>query len=695
MKLAVLIVNYETPEYVEKLVNQFSVFNKDSYDLFIVDNSVLHQTPLATKTNDINIGFDQTVLAWLKEVKDKEYIGYWLLNTDCELDVHENYVDRYKLLLENDINIGLIGSRVVVDGNFGNIPQYNAPAGAVSKVGYVDFQSTVISKELLNKFPFEGSDYFHGGLDFDFNLKSHEMGMYILVDGRTTVFHECDASIKRRDHVEDFKVHCANLGFPWDTDTITTNINLQGSCIFKKYPGLVSNFRADTVFITLRDIKNSIINQEITDYGEFNYNEGKIRYNVVQLSESLVYFRRAAICNVRDAFLFVTSILDLEMNFTDEVQFLESLQTIQQIDNIEYSKTQRDTYNANTKKKKRFAFLVIPDAGHAWDPAHTSDGIGGSEIAAIRISNSLAKLGQEVLVFNNCAEEGVYEGVTWMHKDKFDIYERNNLIDVLIVSRWPEFRFVNPQTQVYFWAHDLNYYKRITTANWQYFDKFLMLSRYHYRFFSEGYPFIPSTHYAILTNGVDLTRFNQQVVRNPKKLIYSSNPDRGLVHLFDIFEYLHNWDPELELHVFGYYPENIRKSPTYWKEMPGVIYRGYTEQYELAAEYMSSKLWLYPCSWLETFCITAIEAQAAGTPSIVSDWGCLRERVGNAGIVIPGTTKDARHINEFVDAAKLLLTNEDEWKKYSDSGKAQALEYTWENAAATLLKISHADNKRK
>ena len=195
--------------------------------------------------------------------------------------------------------------------------------------------------------------------------------------------------------------------------------------------------------------------------------------------------------------------------------------------------------------------------------------------------------------------------------------------------------------------------------------------------------------FEILPNGLDLKRFEQKISRNPKKLIYSSNPDRGLVVLFDIFEELHKWDPELELHVFGYYPDNVRKHPKYWKEISGVIYRGYHKQYELAAEYLSSKLWLYPCTWLETFCITALEAQAAGTPCIVSEWGPLRERVGNAGLVIDGFNKDLDHKKRFTEAIKKLLTDEDLWNRYSLTGKEQVKHQTWSNSAKRLMEISN------
>jgi uncharacterized radical SAM superfamily Fe-S cluster-containing enzyme len=68
----------------------------------------------------------------------------------------------------------------------------------------------------------------------------------------------------------------------------------------------------------------------------------------------------------------------------------------------------------------------------------------------LNLSRELAKLGQEVYVFNRCAEPGVFDDVVWDHFDNFDRFEKENDIDILVVSRLPDFRFVNPKTQVYF-----------------------------------------------------------------------------------------------------------------------------------------------------------------------------------------------------------------------------------------------------
>jgi glycosyltransferase involved in cell wall biosynthesis/GT2 family glycosyltransferase len=682
-KLAVVIVNYETPELIEKLVQQFSVLDQTLFDLYIIDNSKKYISKYATIRHSINVGFDQAIAAWLNENKHLGYLGYWILNSDITLDLKFDYLRNFINLLEHDNTIGLLSTKVICKKPY-KIAQEMVPDNDVWIAKYVDFQSTVLSRQLLQKLNIGSIPYFHGGLDLEINLKAEELGMRVVIDARSTVTHEGQVSWNALDANVTINDHMSRLGIQYTgkDDAVSKNEFLVVKGLSRFYPDIVNVQGAINV-------KHRLFNTPLISYSKKEYN----RSIDTVLPEGLDYLERAISAGNEEAEgIYLTTcvtngLFQRYVDFSKNIKFNNS----GVVGNDDYMRAQSAHYVNQRNPVKTIVFHIAPGPGHAWDAEHTEEGVGGSEIAAIQLTTELAKLGHRIYVFNYCKVPGIYNGVIWDSLDKFDVFEKTHAIDVLVVSRWPEFRFVNPKTRVYFWAHDLNYYNRINATNWQYFDKFLVLSKYHYRFFSSAYPFIPSSYFEIMSNGLDLTRFDQTVERNNKKLIYSSNPDRGVAVLIDMFEELHKWDPKLELHVFGYYPDNIRKSPTYWRDMPGLIYRGYTPQKELAAEYMSSKLWLYPCTWLETFCITAIEAQAAGTPAIASDWGCLRERVGNAGIVIDGLQKNEEHKNKFIKAVKLLLTDEDLWNKYSKAGKEQAKNFSWAKTAEHFIGITNAD----
>lgn len=75
-KLAILIINHETPEETKELIKHIhTYFIPDNFDLTVADNSKWYTLETADIHNPHNPGFDQTVIKWLKDVKGN-YAGY-------------------------------------------------------------------------------------------------------------------------------------------------------------------------------------------------------------------------------------------------------------------------------------------------------------------------------------------------------------------------------------------------------------------------------------------------------------------------------------------------------------------------------------------------------------------------------------------------------------------------------------------
>jgi 2-polyprenyl-3-methyl-5-hydroxy-6-metoxy-1,4-benzoquinol methylase len=93
--------------------------------------------------------------------------------------------------------------------------------------------------------------------------------------------------------------------------------------------------------------------------------------------------------------------------------------------------------------------------------------------------------------------------------------------------------------------------------------------------------------------------------------------------------------------------------------MEGVRYHGTVKQDRLAQEQMSSELCLYPNTFLETCCNTAMECQMAGTPIIGTNQGALPETVKEGcGILISGMPYSKEYQEAFINAAVDLLTTD-------------------------------------
>jgi len=90
---------------------------------------------------------------------------------------------------------------------------------------------------------------------------------------------------------------------------------------------------------------------------------------------------------------------------------------------------------------------------------------------------------------------------------------------------------------------------------------------------------------------------------------------------------------------------------------PGVFYHGRVGQKQLAEEMVRSDVWLYPTRFTETYCITALEAQAAGLLCICSDLAALTTTVGSRGILLKGDAYSEDYRREAVETTVSLLRN--------------------------------------
>ena len=97
-----------------------------------------------------------------------------------------------------------------------------------------------------------------------------------------------------------------------------------------------------------------------------------------------------------------------------------------------------------------------------------------------------------------------------------------------------------------------------------------------------------------------------------------------------MFSKIHDKYPTSELHAFLEDDHGFIKVPDYVKINKRV------SQGQLAIEMMKSDIWLYPTDFDETYCITALEAQAAKCLCICTNRAALNTIVGPRGIIVDG-----------------------------------------------------------
>jgi glycosyltransferase involved in cell wall biosynthesis len=320
----------------------------------------------------------------------------------------------------------------------------------------------------------------------------------------------------------------------------------------------------------------------------------------------------------------------------------------------------------------RFIFVSTPTF-EPWDWTNPdTKGIGGSETSHIEMARRLADRGHEVVSYAPVPHEGQRmgpSGVPWLHPDciDFDALTYQGPA-VWVVYRDPAFCSTIPKWAGPVWhiAQDVDYigYNRrgdFVPRNYnERIDRVVTLCQSHAIYTRREHPEL-ADKICISSNGVKAEMIRGLLagpipVRNPKRLIYASSPDRGLLPLVSIFQRAKELVPDLELHVcYGFNnletwvkgvkerkPDGPMSQAEYNLGMmkdalsvPGVVTHGRIPQRGLAMEWLKSGIWCHPSNFSETSCITCMDAQALGAIPITIPFWAVGENVQH-GIFIQG-----------------------------------------------------------
>ena len=343
------------------------------------------------------------------------------------------------------------------------------------------------------------------------------------------------------------------------------------------------------------------------------------------------------------------------------------------------------------KRQKRIAFFCGETIEPWAAPSLEEGGIGGSETAVIHIARRFAKSGWHVDVYGLPGKwEGIWDKVGYWRHQWYDPREKR---DTLVSWRNPNLADIEHNSKRFLlWMHDLHAGDRMTLERAKKFDKILTVSDYAGEYLKLVYDYIPQEQLVTARNGIDLARFQQPgITRNPHKVVYSSSWDRGLDTLLKLWPRFREVVLDAELHV--YYgtrglevlggPYLIFKKAIEECDLPGVHIRGRLSQKELAGEFMSAGSWFYPSDFLETCCITAIEAMAAGLACVTSQHGAIPEVMGDVGACVPGFTCNDTFRQKFLGVGYAALLNKEYQEKQADAGKARAQQFTWDKSFET------------
>lgn len=189
-----------------------------------------------------------------------------------------------------------------------------------------------------------------------------------------------------------------------------------------------------------------------------------------------------------------------------------------------------------------------------------------------------------------------------------------------------------------YWLHDLPgdpESEHLHRGGYNRFEKLVFVSNWQMQSYIDYYK-IPWYKCIVLQNAIDPI---PSVEKNYDKikLIYHTTPHRGLQILLPVFVKLAEKYDNIELDVFSsfkIYGWEQRDEPykalfDLCKEHPKINYHGYKPNEEVRKALQEAHIFAYPSIWLETSCISLLEAMSAECLCVHPNYGALYETAGN------------------------------------------------------------------
>jgi len=330
--------------------------------------------------------------------------------------------------------------------------------------------------------------------------------------------------------------------------------------------------------------------------------------------------------------------------------------------------------------------------------------LGGSETAIWQLARELASRGHEIHFCHNALETGKIDHTNVWDHSAWQRLSTQQEFDVVIVNR--DYFRLSAQfrtQQCVLWNHDIAptevEAKHDFIARTYKLDRMYVNSQYHGQLYRTMEPAAtPASWDPILRvtrNGLDLDLIREStkgVKPLPNRVVYTSRPERGLYHLLtEVWPALLDREPELELFITSYQVDDNR--------LPPQIRALYTELDKILAQtpnvtklppltksllyklYASSSVLLYPCTFPEIFCISALEAIACGCIPVTTNGFALPETIGPCGVLIDGRPGQKDYTEALVAQAHQTLAATEPAKSYRANAAAWVQQFSWSTIA--------------
>ena len=341
---------------------------------------------------------------------------------------------------------------------------------------------------------------------------------------------------------------------------------------------------------------------------------------------------------------------------------------------------------------------VLIYAGYQSNPfdSNNSNGLGGTEIAIIKIAEELVLFGWKIVISGNVNTSGVIRGVEWINT--FDLHQKyHNQFDVIISASYIhfciEFKEYSRAKRI-FWAHNTHHHpwfrgELLENADElvKQVDATVCLTNWHATQWSKAYD-INRDNIHVIGNGITPQSFIGTPRKTLGKFIWSSEPSRGLKNLLDNWNKIKKIIPHATLDIYhpGYGAPQIEALADTIQKLDGVTYIGTKSQDILHDAMLNAEYWCYITDYEETYCITALEMQYANVFPITTTTAALNETVKD-GIKLELDETNWESAIQYLgrlnaDLKKKILNNNKKWVKMQTWSQRS---YDWKTLINTVV----------
>lgn len=288
----------------------------------------------------------------------------------------------------------------------------------------------------------------------------------------------------------------------------------------------------------------------------------------------------------------------------------------------------------------------------------------GSESSFFNMARAFSERGHNVNVYCDCYEESHNEEIL-SGANVLSVDREREVSDAYIALNEPDQLRLVPKSGLKVCWQQLGDFPGNQSSSFDNtVDQYVALSPEHLRYIV-GSSGTDARKWTWIPNSINQIRFGgAPPTRNPHSMAWCSSPDRGLHRLLEMFPEIKARVPEATLGIYyrfdpWYERAKNLSDPTgdrarYIGEClsrlgregeNGVTVFGQVPNIEMARRLRETAVFPYTCDCLrftETFCVSLLDACAAGCVPITSDADAIAEIFGGEAIIIKGKPKDKK-----------------------------------------------------